>query len=299
MTNKKRTILVYARTRGGKTTLIGELAEHIYKTTGKITRVYSADNGGVDSIAPYIELGIVEPILIGSRNPWVFLAKATTGHVLDKDGKWVPGDLSNVGLVAFESMTSFADRFMEDLAERSANGESFGGAANVSFKATDGDDTIKIGGSNMAHYNIVQTRITSDVWRSQRLGVPNVLWTASVSRDDDQVGAGKVLGPEVVGKKLTGEVPKWFQYTFRLECFPSTGSGVTAKPERHVLYLGNSQDLQAGNATSLGNTRVPLDAPALPTSIEPASLVKALELIEGGSKAALEKIRARLNVKAS
>lgn len=289
---KKRTILLYARTRGGKTTLIGELAEHIYKTTGKKTRLYSADNGGIDSIAPYVELGVVEPILIENTDPWIFSAKASTGFVRDSAGKWVQGDLSNVGLVAIESMTSFADRFMENLAERSANGESFGGQANVSFRAQDGDDILKIGGANMAHYGIVQNRITSDVWRSQRLDVPNILWTASVSRDDDQVGAGKVLGPEVVGKKLTGEVPKWFQYTFRLDCLPAQA----AKPERHILYLGNSQDLQAGNATSLGNTRTPLDSPVLPSSIEPASLVKALEMIESGSKTALDKIRARLNV---
>jgi len=291
--NKKRTILLYARTRGGKTTLIGELAEHLYKTTGKKSRLYTCDNGGYGPLQPYIDLGVIEVVEIQDSDPWVYSDKAARGFVRDANGKWVASDLSQLGLVAYESMTSLADRFMENLAERSANGESFGGAANVSFRAQDGDELLKIGGSNMAHYNIVQTRITSDVWKSQRLPVPNILWTASVSRDDDSTGAGKVLGPEVVGKRLTGEVPKWFQYTFRLECQPAQG----VKPEKHTIFLGNSQDLQAGNATSLGNTRVPLDAAPLPTSITPASLVEALDLIDKGSTEALNKIKARIGAK--
>jgi len=44
----------------------------------------------------------------------------------------------------------------------------------------------------------------------------------------------------------------------------------------------------------LGNTRTPLDAAPLPASIEPASIVKALQLIEGGHAQALEKIKQRL-----
>lgn len=286
----KRTILLYGRSRAGKSTLIGELAEDIFKKTGKRTRLYTADKGGSDPVAPYISLGVIEPIELAGSDPWMFSSKAAGGFVRDGEGKWVKGDLSGIGLIAYESMTSLADAFMENLAERSANGESFGGQANVSFRVQDGDDTLKIGGANMAHYNIVQTRITSEVWKSQKLDVPIILWTAGVSKDDDTVSAGKVLGPAVVGKALTGEVPRWFNLTFRVDCLPATAG----KPERHIIYLGNSQDLQAGNATSLGNTRVPLDAPVLPSSLEPASLVRALELIDGGHTAALATIKSRL-----
>jgi hypothetical protein len=68
------------------------------------------------------------------------------------------------------------------------------------------------------------------------------------------------------------------------------------KAERHILYLGNNMDQGAGNAVGLGNTRTPLDAPALPSSIEPASLVKALELIDNAAAAAEAIVKKRLGM---
>jgi hypothetical protein len=90
-----------------------------------------------------------------------------------------------------------------------------------------------------------------------------------------------------------------FDLTFRIDCAPA-GQG---KPEKHTLFLGNSVDIAAGNAVGLGNTRVPLvlgpdgKAKELPPSIEPASLVKALNLIEAAEKEAKEIIRKRLEKK--
>ena len=288
----KKTILLYGRTRSGKSTLIGELAEAVYARMGKKTLLYTSDRGGFDPILPYIQLGIIETCEMASTDPWMFSRHSSSGDV-KVDGKWAKLDLSKYGLVAFESMTSLADSLMVNLAERSAAGESFGGAANVSFKAEENGEVLKIGGANMAHYNIVQSRVTADVWASQKLDVPYVLWTANVSKDEDAVGSTKVLGPEVVGKKLTSEVPRWFNLTFRLDCTPAAAG----KPEQHILFLGNSQDLQAGNAISLGNTRTPLDSTPLATSIKPASLVKALDMIEEKQGEALAKIRTRMGMK--
>ena len=288
---RKRTILMYGRTRAGKSTQIGELAEHIFKTEGKTTRLYTVDRGGADPVRPYVDLGIIEVIEQLDSDPWIFLNKATRGMVRDKTtGKWVNGENTNIGMFAFESMTSFADALMASLAEKSAEGINIAGQANVSFTMTGDGETLKVGGSNMGHYNVVQTRITNEVWNSQKLNAPYILWTASVSKDDDQVSVGKVLGPAVVGKALTAEVPRWFNLTFRIDAIAAQAG----KPERHVLYLGNSVDQTAGNATSLGNTRTPKDAPELPSMLEPASLVKALELIDGGYGKALEAIKARL-----
>lgn len=290
---KKRTILLYGRTRSGKTTLIGELAEKIFRETGKITLVYTADKGDYSAILPYVELGVIKVISQEATDPWVFLNMAGKGRVRGPDAKWIPGDLSQVGMVAFESLTAFAEALMTDLAAQSAKGVNIGGAANVSFTVQGDGESLKIGGNNMGHYNVVQTKITEEVWASQRLPVDVILWTASVSKDDDPTSGGKVLGPAVVGKALTNEVPRWFDLTYRLDAFP--GEGV--KPERHVLFLGNQKDPNAGNAVGLGNTRVPLDAKALPPSIEPASLVKALELSLGGHNEALEAIKKRLEGK--
>lgn len=290
MAQRRRTILMYARSRGGKTTLIGELAEHLMTTTGKPSLVNSIDRGGVGPLVPYIELGIIQLNEQLGTDPWVFMNKCAKGEVRDDKGKWVKADLSKYAMIANESLTGFSDAFMNDLALKAAQGTNIGGQANIGFTASGDGETLKIGGNNMGHYNVVQNRILDEVWRSQRLEVPYIVWTAGVSRDEDPNASGKVIGPAVAGKALTAEMPRHFDLTFRLDCIPAQ----QGKPERHVLYLGNSVDIAAGGAVSLGNTRVPLGAPELPNSIEPASLVKALSLIDDAETKAREVIQKRI-----
>lgn len=284
------TILLYGRTRSGKSTQIGLLAEDIYRRTKKITRLATADRGGVGPIQPYIDLGIIELIEQGSTDPWIFWNKVVRGFSRDTTGKWIAGDNGNVGMFAFESLTAFGDSLMNSMAIKASENQNIGGGANISFQVSGDGESLKISGNNMAHFGVAQNRITDEVWTSQRLEAPYVLWTASVSKDDDQAASGKVLGPQIVGKALTAEVPRWFNLTFRIDAIPAQ----SGKAERHLLYLGNHMDVTAGNAVGLGNTRTPLDAGELPPTIEPANIVKALSLIEGGHEKALEVIRKRL-----
>lgn len=292
--SKRRTILLYGRTNAGKTAQLAELAGHIYQTTKKLTRLYTSDRGGLDTIRPYIDLGIIEVIEIGDTDPWVFLNCSAKGMVRDVNGKWVAGNNANIGMFAFESLTSIADALMADMVVKAANGVNIGGGSNIAFPVSGDGVTLKVSGSNMSHFGVAQSRIKEEVWNSQKLVADYILWTAGASKDDDQEAAGKVVGPAVVGKALTAEIPRWFNLTFRIDCLPAA----SGKPERHLLYLGNHQDLNAGNATGLGNIRLPLDAPAITTTtIEPASLVKAIELIDKGSDQASAALEKRLNVK--
>lgn len=289
----KQTILLYGRTNAGKSAMIGELAEHLYKTLGKKTRLYTADRGGTTTIQPYIDLGIIEAIELGASDPWIFLNKAARGYVRDASGKWIPGKNDNLAMFAFESLTAFADSLMASMAKKAGEGVSIGGGANVSFNIAGDGENLKISGSNMAMYGVCQSRITEECWQSQKLEAPYIMWTASASKDDDLNSGGKVIGPALVGKALTAEIPRWFGLTFRIDAVPAQNG----KAERHILYLGNTVDLQAGNATGLGNTRMPLDSPALTSNtIEPASLVKALQTLEGGYAASLEAIKSRLKI---
>lgn len=289
----KTTILLYGRTNSGKTAQIGALAEHVYSLGLGKTRLYTADKGGTKTIQPYIKLGVIEPIEIGTTDPWLFLNKATKGYVRDEKGKWVPGDLSGVGMVAYESFRSFAEELLLWQAEKAGEGINIGGGSNISFTVQDEGETLKVGGSNVAHYKVVQDRMTAEIWRSQKLPVPYILWTSSVSKDEGLLNSGKVLGPDVIGKALTEEVPRWFSYTMRLDVLPAA----QGKPERHLLYLGTHQDVSSGNATALGNIRQPLDAPKLAQIvIEPADVVAAIKAIEGGVDPATEAIRKRMRL---
>ncbi len=296
--DRKRTILLYGRTRAGKTTLIGELAEHVYRHTKKKTRLYTTDRGGVEPLLPYLDLGIIEVIshtdeMGHDTDPFIFLDRTTKGHVRSAKG-WVPGVWDGIGLVAFESLTAHGDQLMAALAERAAAGLNVGGEANVQMTITGEDGTaLKIGGNNRAHYSVVQSVLLRAIWASQKLPVPIVLWTASASKEDDGLTTTKIIGPAAVGRALTAELPRTFSLTFRVDAVP----GAPGKPERHLLYLGNSIDVGAGQAVGLGNTRVPLDGHAtVPAVIEPASLVKALEAIDQGAAAAIASVKSRLGL---
>ena len=291
---EKRTILLYGRTNAGKTALVGELAEYVKKTTGKNTRLYTGDRGGLDTIRPYIDLGIIEPVELDGKDPWIFLNNACAGKTKDASSKWIMPDNSNIGLFAFESLRSFAEALMESMKVKAGQNVSIGGASNIAFNVTEEGETLKISGSNMAHFGVAQGFMTEQVWKSQKLNAPYILWTSSVSKDEDTTAAGKILGPDVIGKALTAEVPRWFNMTFRIDVVPASSGA----KERHILYLGNHVDVGAGNASGLGNIRMPLDG-KFPekNTIEPASLVAALELLEGGRKSAVDAIKKRLSLK--
>lgn len=297
MQKSATTILLYGRTNSGKTTQIGVLAEYVKKTTDKKTRLYTADKGGLDSIQPYVDLGIIEVVEILDSSPWIFLNKAVRGYVRDENGKWVLDKERNkeIGCYVFESLRGFAEVLMLDMAEKAAQNVNIGGGANISFQVSGDGEVLKVSGSNMAHFGVAQSRMTGEVWESQKLAADYVMWTSSVSKDDDVNSGGKVLGPDVIGKALTAEVPRWFNYTFRLDVLPAQAG----KAERHILYLGNHVDVGAGNAAGLGNIRRPLDAPELKNiTIEPADIGKALVMLrEQAVEAAKAAIAKRLGLK--
>lgn len=285
--NKKRTIMIYGRTRSGKTSQVAELAEHGMVTTGKKSLVYTIDAGGVGPLGPVVDLGLVDLIKQDDTSPFMFLSKVSRGQVRDEKGKWVPADLSKYFMVAIESFTGFGDALMMYLAEQAALGINIGGSANVNFSVVSDGETLKVGGSNMAHYGICQTRLLDEFLRSQKLNVPIVLWTASASKEDDMNNGGKIIGPAGPGKALTAEIPRHCDLCLPIDCL------VVGGKEKHVIYLGNSVDINAGNALRLGNTRVPMGA-ELPNTVEPASIVKVLELIEREEVKAKEAITTRL-----
>ena len=292
------TILLYGRTNSGKSTQIGVLAEDVYKRTGKRTRLYTADKGGYGPVAPYVDLGIIEVVEIGDTSPWIFLNKAVKGMIRDASGKWVLDKQANsmIGFYAFESAHGIAKLLKLDMERQAALGISVGGDTNTSFDIKGDGETLKIGTTKgYQKFSIPQDRIWQEMLESHKLPAEYVLWTAGLSKDDDEVSTNKVAGPDVIGRALTGTLSMDFNLTLRMDVMAASGT----KEERHILYLGNHQDMNSGNAVALGNIRRPLDAKKLENlTVEPADIAKAIRLVQtDAAKEAKEVIKRRLGLK--
>ena len=232
---------------------------------------------------------------LGNTPVLLFMHKAARGFTRDAAGKWVLNKEANaqVGVYGFESAHSMAKHIQQDMNEKAAKGIVMGGDANTSFDVQGDGETIKMGSTKgFGKFSIPQERIFAEMMESQKLDAEYVVWTCGVSKDEDDVNTSKIIGPDVIGKALTGVLPMEFAYTFRMDVLPAKDG----KPERHLLMLGTTADVNAGNATALGNIRRPLDATPLTTTVvEPANIVTALQMVRNdAAKVATDTIKKRL-----
>ena len=267
-----RTIGLYGDTGSGKTTQGGELVKDVKKRTGLRTKYVGGDLGGYRSISHLERAGLLDVVAfdeVAAADPWT----------------WVNGHTSSLapeyGLVIFDSATSISEAILNVITKTPGQ---VGQQKTQRFTAGSG---LQVGANNESHYGLVQSFMLDQIWRSTWLaskGV-DVLWTFGLDRSE-KVDASLVIGPKLAGHALTSQIPKWFQFFFRMVSIPVSGA-----PARHLLYLQEQPDLN-GTGTSFGNPRYPLDATTeLPAVLEPASLVTALTLIEQGQAEADEKLR--------
>lgn len=272
-----RTIGLFGDTGSGKTTQVGELAKDVRKRLGKRTLYVAGDLGGYQSIAPMERAGFLEVVSFSqdsAADPWSWVNTATSGSLLKDD----------VGLVAFDSATSMSEAILNVITKTPGQ---VGQQKTQRFSVGGG---LVVGANNESHYGLVQSFLLDQIWRSTWLAAKgvDVLWTFGLDRSE-KVDASLVIGPKLAGHALTSQIPKWFQYFFRMVSIPVMGA-----PARHLLYLQEQPDLN-GTGTSFGNPRYPLDATTeLPAVLEPASLVEALSLIEQGQAEADNKLREEL-----
>ncbi|MGE3341540.1 MAG: hypothetical protein AB7J46_06625 [Candidatus Altimarinota bacterium] len=277
------TILLYSLSGAGKTTQIGKLAEEVYVTTGKKTRVCSGDFGGTDTIEPYRDLDIIDLVEIGPTDPWVFINKVVRGYTRDASGKWVKDEKKNaeIGMYAFESAHGLAQLLQNDMDAKAGAGNTIGGDTNASFEVSGDGEKFKVGAAKgFGKYAIPQKEILKAMYESFKLPAQYVVWTAGVDVGKEELSKASTVGPLIIGGALTTLLPKDFNYTFHLDVIVEKG-----KTPRHVMYLGTHQDPNAGGMVALGNIRRPLDAPELKTwVIEPTDLPKAIKMLQLDAK---------------
>lgn len=277
---EKDTICLYGDSGDGKSTQIGEYAEHRFLLTkGKRTRVYTADPGGWRSLVPYVRLGVVEIVpLANAPRPWEWIAHIVKGAlpVMAANGASWQIDVERnreIDTFAYEGMTAFGDVLMQDAAKQAANGRNIGGQPPA-FKYAEGD--VKWAGNAPAHFGSVQTVLTSAIQDSLRLP-GNIIWTAMAKRTNDADLNSTILGPQVCGKALTSDVPRWFTYTYRLMALPA--DDLTNQKAEHRLFFVDHMEKNTPGAKGVGNSRIPLETwKEAPAYISPASVVKAIQV---------------------
>jgi hypothetical protein len=277
-----RIIALYGDTGSGKTTQAGEYAKFVRKTKGKNTRLNTADMGGFRTLLPHVNLGFVIPNQFKPEtdDAWIWLDEAVSGKNLDP----------SIGCEVFDSGTSISEALLSACSHADFQ---IGQQRTQKFVVSRGQQTLNVAINNEAHYGVVQGFMLDKIWQSTwlaRKGI-DVIWTFSVHRGEEQ-DRTPILGPKLAGKALTAAIPKWFEYTFRLASVPQDGL-----PPRHLLYLTEHSEL-SGLGHSFGNARYPLDAQtALPASIEPASIIEAIRLIEEvGQQEAEDSLRLELGL---
>lgn len=280
------TLLLIGDTGDGKTALVGELAERLFVDTGLPSRIYTADSGRAwATVKPYVKLGIIEVVeLLPDDDPHTFLNEAVQGKVRE-GAKWAAG--KPVACNSFEGFTSFGFQMLLDVQKKAASGAKLSGEDRFTLQTGAG----KIASNNRTDYNLIQGRLRDFAQRSMLLQSA-IIWTAALNRGQDEERS-TVLGAQLVGNAMTAYVPMWFQYTFRVAAIAQPGQS-----PRHVLYLEDHIDSSAGMAKGLGNARTPLRGGdvKVPFSIEPASLVEALEKLKGREQAAEAEIAKRVGL---
>lgn len=207
--------LFYGPSGEGKSSAILALAKQIYKEKKQRTRVYIGDGSG----STYYDSGLVDAGIIevfdftGRPQPFDTSSKICRLYFPDESGKLAapkPGDVESLGLVVYEGASVMGKYLMGSteggLAYRSSKGEKIGQDSPIAIK--DGDTTV--GGNPMAHYNVAQNEMIANFEKSKAF--PRwVIWTAHEKEAESQ--GEKIIGPEVVGKAMTGSVSRMFGNT--------------------------------------------------------------------------------------
>lgn len=298
MADSRTTLMLCGRSGAGKTSQLGQLAERIYRDSGKRSRIYVADPGGIGPILPHVDVGIIEPVYMNTTDPWIFLSRAVRGYIRNTKGKWEVSHPEDVGGYFFESASAFGESLKANLAQAAASGNNVGGTTMVSFSREDEGERVGIGGNNLAHYGIGQEFIYQSIIESFKLPAEMIAWTTRLSKQTDDASAvATISGPEILGKAKTADVPAWFMYTFRIDVVPGERRGTREVPEKHILYLGQHKDEHTvGKPLALGNARVPLDADTPQLVIEPADITIALDQMRDTRAQAADRLKERLKL---
>lgn len=224
---------LYGGPATGKSEAAARLIEHVFKTQKKRARVVVGD-GSALTYEHLVQAGIADLCEFGTRAwPQDTMQKLSEGYWPDAQGMLQPTsdiELQTIGVYVFEGLSVAGAYIMGNvkggLAERSGKGEKIGQDSPIRIIEGDVNPTngqvIKgsgpgttFGGNPPSHYNVAQRTILECLQRSKALPCDYVLWTAHEADNNPEKDMNKesLVGPEVVGKALTGSIQRNFNNT--------------------------------------------------------------------------------------
>lgn len=270
-------MLIMGPTGSGKTSLLATLFEHVYQTTGKLSRLVTTDGGGFPTrIQGLMQKGITqvwrartrdlpdgslsfETCLRSAQGWWPQRLNPRTGEcrpgerlvppITERYDMYCPSDhliktvpfqalltpamcptcrvhttkenmrvtktagqtkgFENIGVVAFDGLSSMISWMLSDMGQRSGRLELKGEEGAIGGKIISGD--LKLGGNTRSHVGFGQSRAEELALNS--LSIPYLVhppvWTALTDEATDEGGLS-VKGPKFAGHARTADAPSWF-----------------------------------------------------------------------------------------
>jgi len=220
------------------------IAEHVYNTTGKKTRLIALDRGSLWSpCADLVDKGIVIPLEFPTSyefNPMAIMRKLRRGEWPEggvikaptasqvkrpnsqemetryqTNTKWLPWTeetTKEIGAIGLDSLTTFATAYMSDTKQKNIRA---GSDASSAPRTEEGE---QMGTNTMSHYGDAHTEILDALQAFQALPVAITAFTAleGLGADDDTGIKRPALGPETVGKAINGKLPSRVNHCFHL-----------------------------------------------------------------------------------
>lgn len=235
---------IYAQGGVGKSSLLESLAQHLHRTEGLRTIVFSADGGGVGPMEPAIESGALTFYQMDAfPNPFNWMNQIVSGNIPldpnDPKTKWRPINFAEekVGAICNEGLTSWGQILLDWARDEHAEGRQIGQMEGNKLFFKDGE--MKLGANTPAHYGIGQSYLGTFVAKARRLwsrGLQNIVWTAIESKVElkkDQAasveGKATAYGPKLPGTAATAQCIPWFTHVLHLDVVnpkkdPKTGA---------------------------------------------------------------------------
>lgn len=275
---RAKTILIYTKSGGTKTTQCVHLARYVWKKFGKRTRLISGDGGGwkpvederIDPTNPNSPFliksaknpeGIVDVINITnrphlladmrrlSRGAWLYKVKGKDGQAEERWLDWATrGEKDNIGAIFIEGLTSIATGFLNHISKQDNRAGSVG---KVMYAAPNYEEDGEIfGGTDQGHVGMVQNETWNLCQQFGTLPVEVVVWTALEEKGEVKNTSATIYGPKLAGNAKTYEAPSWFSDCLHFQEMSGTvdlGGGILTQTKKVFAFYAKHTDPDTGN----------------------------------------------------